>query len=84
MCGDTLGSVRVGCGGEIDRAAGSSLLLEELEEFAVVGQVSDIEPDGSSDVLFQGGFALKKPGGEFECGGRAMAGDGQGGVVEGI
>ena len=46
MSSDAVGGVGVGGCGEVDGAACGVLLLEVLEEFAVVGEMGDIELDG--------------------------------------
>ena len=47
MVGDAVGGVGVGGGGEVDGAARGALLLKILKEFAVVGQMGDVELNGS-------------------------------------
>ena len=78
MGGDAVGGVGVGGGGEVDGAAGGVLLLKILEEFAVVGEVGDVELDGGGEVAFEGGFALGEPAGKLEQGGGVMAGERRG------
>ena len=58
VIGDAVGGVGVGGGGEIDGAAGGALLLKILKEFAVVGQMGDVELDGIGQMTFKGCFAL--------------------------
>ena len=84
MVGDAVGGVGVGGGGEVDGAAGGALLLKILEEFAVVGEMGDVELDGLGEVVLEGGFTLEEPAGEFEEGGGVVAGDGEGGIVESV
>jgi hypothetical protein len=84
VVGYALGEGAVGSGGEVDGAAGGVLLLEELEEFAIVGEMSDIQLDGAGDVALEGGFALEEPAGEFEEVGWALAGEDERGVVESV
>ena len=84
MGGDAVGGVGVGGGGEVDGAAGGALLLKVLEEFAVVGEVGDVELDGVGEMAFEGGFALDEPAGNVQQRGGVMAGDGEGGVVQGV
>lgn len=84
VIGDASGGVVIGGGGEIDGAAGGLLLLEVLEELAVVGQVGDVELNGGGDLALEGSFAFEEPSRKFEDGGGAMAGDSERGVVEGI
>ena len=57
--GDSLGEDRISGRGEIDGAAGGVLLLQILKEFAVVGEVRDVEGDGGGEVPFEGGLALE-------------------------
>ena len=78
MAGDAVGGVGVGCGGEVDWAAGRALLLKVLEEFAVVGEVGDVEVDGLGEVLLEGGLSLEEPAGKIEKGGGVVAGYGEG------
>jgi hypothetical protein len=84
VVGDTLGEDGVGGGGEVDGAAGGVLLLEVLEEFAVVGEVGYIELDGCGEVLLEGGFALEEPAGQVQERGGIVAGEDEGGVDEGV
>ncbi len=84
MGGDAVGGGGVGGGGEVDGAAGGVLLLKILKEFAVVGEVGDVELNGIGEMALEGGFALEEPAGEAEERGGVMAGDGEGGVVEGV
>ncbi len=77
MVGDALGEGGVGGGGEIDGAAGGVLLLKILKEFAVVGEMGDVELDGGGEVAFEGGLSLEEPAGEFQQGGGVMAGEGE-------
>ncbi len=63
VIGDSLGEDGVGGGGEIDGTAGGVLLLKILKEFAVIGEVGDVEFYGSGKVLLEGGLALEKPAG---------------------
>jgi hypothetical protein len=77
MVGDALGEDGVGGGGEVDGAAGGVLLLKILKEFAVIGEVGDVQTYGSSDVPFEGGLALEEPAGEFEQFGWVLAGQGE-------
>ena len=58
--GDAVGGVGVGGGGEVDWAAGGALLFKILEEFAVVGEVGDVELNGVGEVALEGGFALER------------------------
>ena len=58
--GDAVGGVGVGGGGEVEGAAGGALLLKILKEFAVVGEMGDVELDGVGEVAFKGGFALER------------------------
>jgi hypothetical protein len=44
--GDAVCGVGIGGGGEVEGAAGGSLLLEVLQEFAVIGEMDDVELDG--------------------------------------
>jgi hypothetical protein len=46
--------------------------------------MGDIKLDGVGEVAFEGGFALNEPAGDVKKRCRAMAGDGEGGVVEGV
>ena len=69
--------IGVGGGGEVDGTAGGVLLLKILKEFAVIGEVGDVELNGVGEVALEGGFALKEPAGEFEQSGGMMAGDGE-------
>jgi hypothetical protein len=84
VIGDSLGQDRIGGGGEIDGAAGGVLLLQILKEFAVVREVGDVEGDGGGEVALECGLALEEPSGELKEGGGVMAGEGQGGVDEGV
>ena len=84
VVGDAVGGVGVGGGGEVDGTAGGALLLKILKEFAVVGEVGDVEVDGVGKMAFEGGFALEEPAGKLQQSGWVMAGDGEGGVVEGV
>jgi len=84
VVGDALGEDGVGGGGEVDGAAGSVLLLKILKEFAVIGEVGDVQIDGGGEVPFEGCLALEEPAGEFEEVGGVVPGEGQGGVDEGI
>lgn len=77
VVGDALGERGIGCGGEIDGAADGVLLLEELEEFAVVGQVDDIELDGGGDVALESGLALAEPARELQEQRGVLAGEGE-------
>ena len=52
VVGDAPGGGGVGGGGEVDGAAGGVLLLEILEELAVVGEVDDVELDGGGKMAF--------------------------------
>jgi hypothetical protein len=81
---DALGEDGIGGGGEVDGAACGVLLLQILKEFAVVGEVRDIQGDGGGEMPFKGGFALEEPAGELKqvCG--MMAGQGERRVDEGI
>jgi hypothetical protein len=76
--GDAVGGVGVGGGGEVDWAAGRALLLEILEEFAVVGEVGNVELNCLGEVAFEGGFALGEPAGDAQERGWTVAGDGKG------
>ena len=78
MVGDAVGGVGVGGGGEVDGAAGGVLLLKILKEFAVVGEVGDVELDGGGEVALEGGFALEEPAGKVQEGGRGDGGRGRG------
>jgi hypothetical protein len=82
--GDAVGGAGVGGGGEVEGAAGGALLLKILKEFAVVGEMDDVELDGVGEVAFEGGFALEEPAGDIQERCRAVAGDGEGGVVKGV
>jgi len=84
VVGDAVGGVGVGGGGEVDGTAGGVLLLKILKEFAVVGEMSDVELDGGGEVAFEGGLSLEEPRGEFHKGCRVVAGDGERGVVQGV
>ena len=66
VVGDAVGGVGIGGGGEVDGAAGGVLLLKILKKFAVVGEMGDVELDGSGEVAFEGGFALGEPAGDIE------------------
>jgi hypothetical protein len=82
--GDAVGGVGVGGGGEVDWAPGGALLFKILKEFAVIGEVGDVELDGVGEMAFEGGLALEEPAGEAQERCRVVAGYGEGGVVEGI
>ncbi len=82
--GDALGDGAVGGGGEVDGAAGVVLILKVGEEGLVVGEVGDVEGDGGGGVAFEGGFALKKPGGDGEDGCGVLADEDEDGVDEGV
>jgi hypothetical protein len=84
MGGDAVGGVGVGGGGEIEGAAGCSLLLKVLEEFAVIGKMDDIELYRIGDVAFEGCLALKEPSWDVDERAGVVAGDGEGGIVEGV
>jgi hypothetical protein len=77
VVGDALGEGDVGGGSKVDGAAGGVLLLKILKEFAVIGEVGDVEAYGGGDVPFEGSFAVEEPTGEFEQFGRVMAGQGE-------
>jgi hypothetical protein len=84
MVGDAVGGAGIGGGGQVDGAAGGALLLKILKEFAIVGEMGDVELDGIGEMTLEGSFALKEPAGDAEerCG--ALPGDGEGGVIEGV
>ena len=82
--GNAAGGVGIGCGSKVDGAAGGVLLLKILKEFVVVREVSDVELNGGGEVALEGSFALEDPGGDFEEGGRMVAGNGERGVVQGV
>jgi len=84
VVGDAMGGVGVGGGGEVDGTTGGVLLLKILKEFPVVGEVGYVELYDASEMVFKGGFALEEPAGELQQRGWMMAGDGEGGVVEGV
>ena len=84
VVGDALGQDGIGGCGEVDWAAGGVLLLQILKEFAVIGEMGDVEGDGAGDVAFEGGFALQEPAGKLEEIGGVMASEGQCGINEGI
>jgi hypothetical protein len=65
MRSDAVGGVGVGGSGEVDGAAGGALLLKILKEFAVVGEMRDVELDGIGEVTLKGGFALEEPAGKL-------------------
>ena len=81
---DAVSGAGVGGGGEVEGTAGGALLLKILKEFAVVGEVGDVELDGAGEVALEGGFALEEPAWEVQERGRPVAGEGEGGVVEGV
>jgi hypothetical protein len=82
--GDAVGGGGICGGGEVKGATGGALLLKILKEFAVVGEMDDIELDGVGQVTFEGSFALNEPAGDVEERCRAVAGDGEGGIVQGV
>ena len=84
VVGDAVGGVGVGGGGEVDRAAGGALLLKILKEFAIVGEVGDVELDGVGQVVFESGFALEEPAGKLQKGHGMMTGYGEGRVVKSV
>ena len=84
VVGDAVGGVGVGGGGEVDGAAGGVLLLKILKEFAVIGEMGDVELDGGGEMAFEGGFALEEPAGEVQEGSRVVAGEGERRVMKGI
>ena len=84
VVGDAVGEDGVGCGGEVDGAAGGVLLLKILQQFAVVGEVNDVQGDGCREVLLQGCFSLEEPPGELEQAGGMMTGQSQSGIDQGI
>jgi len=84
MGGDAVGGVGVGGGGEVDRAAGGALLLKILKEFAIVGEVGDVELDGVGQVVFESSFALEEPAGKLQKGHGMMTGYGEGRVVKSV
>ncbi len=59
MIGDAVGGVGVGGCGEVDGTAGCALLFEVLEEFPVVGEMGDVELDGTGEVLLEGSLSLE-------------------------
>ena len=84
MIGDTVGYAGVGGRSEVDRATKSTLLLKILKEFAIVGEVRDVELDGLCQMAFEGGFTLEKPSWKIEKGEGLVTGDGERRVVESV
>gem|GEM_PF-6682022 len=84
MVCDALGDGGVGGCGEVDGATGGVLLLKVLEQFAVVGEMGDVELDGVGDVAFKRGFTLHEPAGKLEEIGGTVAGEEEGGIDESI
>ena len=84
MGGDAVGGVGIGGGGKVEGAAGGALLLKILKEFAVVGEMDDIELDGVGQVAFEGSFALNEPARDIDERTGVVAGDGEGGIVKGV
>jgi hypothetical protein len=82
--GDAVGSVRIGGRGEIEGTAVGTLLLQVLEEFAVVGKMNNIELYRVGKVAFECRFALHEPTGNVEQRAGMVAGDGEGGIVESV
>src|SRR5260370_36380613 len=74
----------MGGGGEVEGAAGGALLFKILKEFAVVGEMGDVELDGVGQVTFEGSFTLDQPAGNIDERPRAVTGDGEGGIVKGV
>ena len=81
---DAVGGICVGGCGEVEGAASGALLFKILQEFAVVGEMRDIELDGVGKVAFEGGFALEEPARDVEERSGVVASDSEGGVVKGI
>ncbi len=80
MLGDPVRQGGVGCGGEVERAAFGLLLLQILEQFAVVGQMGGVQLHCSGDVALQRGFALGEPAGKPQQFGGVVPGERQGGI----
>jgi hypothetical protein len=84
VVGDAVRDAGVGGGGEVEGTAGSLLLLKVLEELAVVGEMGYVELDCVGDVVLESGFALAEPARDLQEGGWLVAGEGKGGVDEGV
>ena len=82
MIGDAMGKSRIGGGSQVDGSPGGLLLLEILEEFAVVGKVGDIELDGIGDMALESSFSLSQPARDLENRGRMLAREGERGIDE--
>jgi hypothetical protein len=84
IVGDAVGGAGIGCCGKVDGAASGALLLKILKEFAVVGEMGDVELDGIGEMTLEGSFALKEPAGDAEKRCRVLPGYGEGGVIKGV
>ena len=57
---DAFGETDIGTSGEIEIAAASVFVLQELKELAVIGQVGDVELNMRGNEGFEGGFAAQQ------------------------
>ena len=60
MIGDALGQTHIRAGGEIDGAAAGTLLVEKLQQLAVVGQMRHVEGDLRGDERLERRLAAKE------------------------
>jgi hypothetical protein len=65
---DAFGEADVGAGGEVEFAATSVFLLQEVKELAVVGQVGSVERNVRCNEGFESGFAAQQSSGKPEEG----------------
>jgi hypothetical protein len=84
VSGDAVGGDGVGGGGEVEGTADGALLLEVLQQFAVVGEMDNIELYRIGKMTFEGRFALNEPARDMDERTRVVARDGEGGIVKGV
>lgn len=79
---DAMSKGRIGSGGEVDESASGLLLLDILEQFAVVRKVGDIELNGIGYMALESSFSFGQPTGKLENRGRMLARKGESGINE--
>src|ERR1700678_3834618 len=84
MVSDAAGKMDVGAGGKINITATGALLLEILQELAVIGHMRDVERDRAGDKCFEGGFAAEQRSRQAEESNRMGAGQNEKRIDKGI
>lgn len=81
---DALGKADVRSGSEVELAAASVFLLEEVKNLAVVGQVGDVELNVRGDEGFESGFTVQQGARKLKEAARMVAGEDEERVDEGV